>query len=52
MSTIAESNFCETCGAVGPDIEYLPDPYAYELYGEVTMGYWCDNCYTERSNDI
>ena len=30
---------------------WLTDPYMIEIYGLISMSWWCDNCHTERYMD-
>jgi hypothetical protein len=46
-----EKEPCETCGA-RTDVEYMPDPYVEEVFGEKEWGWICRTCAYERACDV
>jgi hypothetical protein len=42
---------CEVCGTK-EDVEYIPDPFDEEVWGDTNMRWLCDNCANEIAQDI
>ena len=42
--------FCDDCGC--EHAEYIPDPYAYEMWGTVSYCWLCPDCAHERAMDV
>jgi hypothetical protein len=42
--------FCSVCGREGA--EYVADPYAEEMYGEIHMEWLCPDCYHDAAMDV
>lgn len=42
--------FCSICGRKGA--EYVADPYAEEMYGEIHMEWLCPDCYHDAAMDV
>ena len=42
--------FCSVCGREGA--EYVADPYAEEMYGEIHMEWLCQDCYHDAAMDV
>ena len=43
---------CDHCHEVKVNVEYLADPFTYEIYDEIYNSYWCDDCYSNRKDEI
>lgn len=43
-------SYCDDCGCEGA--EYIPDPYAYEMWGIVEYCWLCPDCAHERAMDV
>lgn len=42
---------CGTCGTK-VDTKWTFDPFLSEIWDETVMGWWCDDCYSNRNDDI
>jgi len=42
---------CEDCGT-SKNVRHQPCPYAFEMFGDDTLMYLCNNCSEERAQDI
>ena len=42
--------FCSVCGREGA--EYVANPYAEEMYGEIHMEWLCSDCYHDAAMDV
>jgi len=43
---------CEVCGKIGDDITYDVDPFVYEICGDDTLYWMCEECRRQRIRDI
>lgn len=43
---------CKSCGSTAEDVTLAPDPFAEEIYGDVTPVWECENCRYESARDI
>lgn len=47
-----EMNICDDCGKAKEDVHLTTCPYTEEIHDEREECYLCDDCYSERMNDI
>ena len=43
---------CSICDKDKEDVCYTHDPYAMEICEEVVMDYCCDDCFSDRADEI
>ena len=48
---VEEEHYCQTCGSFD-DLEFAADPYATEIGGDDTPGWYCDYCMTNSAMEI
>lgn len=51
FETVEEEHYCQTCGSFD-DLEFAADPYASEIGGDDTPGWYCDYCMTNSAMEI
>ena len=42
---------CDRCGEV-KEVEWLPDPFINDVYDEEDLSYWCEECYSDRADEV
>jgi len=43
---------CEYCGRKNRTVKHQEDPYESDLYADRTKHWICDECCTDRANDL
>jgi hypothetical protein len=51
-SLLIQGGECDDCQEIKPDVHRTLCPYAYEINEEKITIYVCDDCYTQRQEDI
>lgn len=45
-------NTCEHCNQTNASVEWVANPFIYDLLGETQMEYICSDCYFHLCGDI
>lgn len=43
---------CEWCSRTREDVEYVLEPYLYEIHDERVYHWMCEDCYDSRKMDV
>ena len=43
---------CERCGKEKDDVEYVVNPYEFEINEEIVKEYLCEDCYNKLNEEI